>query len=184
MKARTMPLMHTSQTPPWYVLTGGPCSGKTTTLAELERRGYHIAPEAARLYFEEGIASGRSIEQLREGAWLERIALLTRDMHLSLPGDELYLCDRGVPDSVAYYETFGAPVDDTLRAAMAAVRYRKVFLLDLIDYEQDAIRTETPEEAMILHGRIREAYVGQGYEVIEIPVVPVAERADMIISHL
>lgn len=172
-------------TNPWYVLTGGPCAGKTTTLEELAKRGYPVLAEAARIYFEEGLADGKTIDELREGHWLQRIAQLKWDMEKAVPDDQVFFFDRGIPDSVAYYKTFGGVgPDDLLRAAMADVRYRKVFLLDLIDFEKDAARTETPEEAMILHGLIREAYLDQGYEVIEVPVIPVVERADYILARL
>src|SRR2546422_132941 len=38
-----------------FVLTGGPCAGKSTLLAELERRGYPVIGEAAT----EGILEGK-----------------------------------------------------------------------------------------------------------------------------
>ena len=43
---------------------------------------------------------------------------------------------------------------------------------------------KTPEQAMALHGLIREAYEDQGFEIIPVPVLPIAQRADFVISHL
>ena len=43
---------------------------------------------------------------------------------------------------------------------------------------------ESPEQAMILHGLIREAYEDLGFEVIQVPVLPVEERADYVLSRL
>ncbi len=172
------------QSSPWYVLTGGPCAGKTTTIDALERRGYPVVFEPARKYFEDRLAAGKTIDEIRTGNWLQEIAQLAVAAHDALPRDKQYFFDRGVPDSVAYYRSFNVPVDDVLRDGMARVRYGKVFLLDLIELENDAMRNETPEQAMILHGMIRESYVDQGYEIVEVPMKPVEERVDFILERL
>ena len=41
------------ENPNLYVITGGPGSGKTTVLAELERQGFRCAPEVARQIIQE-----------------------------------------------------------------------------------------------------------------------------------
>jgi predicted ATPase len=46
----------------WYVITGGPSTGKTTTVTALTQRGYHVVEEAARLVIEE---RRRVLEALR-----------------------------------------------------------------------------------------------------------------------
>ncbi|MFA7309773.1 MAG: ATP-binding protein [Candidatus Paceibacterota bacterium] len=172
-------------TPPWYVLTGGPCAGKTTLIFELEKRGHLVVAEGARLIIDEKLAAGETIEQIvTDPDWLGSVVRRVRDMHLEVPKEEQYFFDRGVPDSIAYYTINNKEVDDELRDAMDRVKYRKVFLLDLIDFVNDEARSETPEQAMILHGLIREAYADQGYEIVEVPVLPVPERADFILKNL
>ena len=49
----------------WYVITGAPCSGKTTVLKELGARGIDWNPEVARVFIEEQQATGRTLEQIR-----------------------------------------------------------------------------------------------------------------------
>ena len=97
---------------------------------------------------------------------------------------EVYFFDRGIPDSVAYYRQARKPLDEEILSAMRTIRYRKIFLLDLVDFVNDEARSETPEQAMIIHTAIREAYVDQGYEIIEVPVLPVPGRADFILARL
>ena len=46
------------QIPNFYVITGGPGSGKTTVLAELMRLGHRCIPEDARAVIQEQVASG------------------------------------------------------------------------------------------------------------------------------
>ena len=172
-------------TPPWYVLTGGPCAGKTTLIFELEKRGYPVLAEAARLIIDEKLAAGQRIEEIvGDPDWLPSVVRRKKSMEDEVPKNELYFFDRGVPDSIAYYKKAHLELDDEFRAALAETKYKKVFLLDLIDFVNDEARSETPEQAMILHGLIREAYVDQGYDIVEVPVLPVPERADFVLKNL
>jgi ABC-type molybdenum transport system ATPase subunit/photorepair protein PhrA len=50
----------------WHVITGAPCSGKSTLIDQLADSGFQTAPEAARLYFERELATGRTIEEIRQ----------------------------------------------------------------------------------------------------------------------
>jgi predicted ATPase len=172
-------------TPPHYVLTGGPCAGKTTLILELEKRGYSVLAEAARLIIDEKLAAGKTIGDIvTDPEWLISVVRRKLEMEKEVPRDEAHFFDRGVPDSLAYYNVNNKEVNDEVRAALAQVSYRKVFLLDLIDFVNDEARSETPEQAMILHGLIREAYEDQGYELVEVPVLPVPERADFVLANL
>jgi predicted ATPase len=47
----------------WHVITGAPCSGKTTLIDQLANQGFQTVPEAARQYFEQEMASGRTIDE-------------------------------------------------------------------------------------------------------------------------
>ncbi|NDB08538.1 MAG: hypothetical protein EBX97_07735, partial [Actinobacteria bacterium] len=50
----------------WYVITGGPSSGKTTTVNLLQDLGYKTTIEVARHYIDLQRINGRSTEQIRE----------------------------------------------------------------------------------------------------------------------
>ncbi len=172
-------------TPPWYVITGGPCAGKTTTCNELIKRGYPVLPEPARLEIEEKLASGMTIEQIvTDPDWLPSVVRRSTAQERALPSNTTYILDRATPDSVAYYRLGNTPLDENILASLKEIRYRKVFLLDLVDYTTDYARTETPEQARALHQAIREAYAEQGYEIVSVPVMPVSERVQFIIARL
>jgi len=53
-----MPDSITHSNPSSYVITGGPGTGKTTVLRELQRRGFAVAEEVARRIIREQIDSG------------------------------------------------------------------------------------------------------------------------------
>ena len=49
----------------WYVITGGPSSGKTTVLKKLAELGYLTYPEAARVFIDGEMAKGKSLKEIR-----------------------------------------------------------------------------------------------------------------------
>ena len=175
-----------AQTSPWYVLTGGPCSGKTTLIEEFKQRGYSVLPEGARIVIAAELAVGKNIQDILAEPLALQHKIISHyiELEAEAPRNETLFLDRGIPDIVAYYRKFNLSVDTVLKDALASARYRKVFLLDMIEFANDAERYETPQEAETLHGFIRDAYVGQGYSVIEVPLVPVSERADFILANL
>ncbi|MEJ7738692.1 MAG: AAA family ATPase [Chitinophagaceae bacterium] len=50
----------------WYVITGGPSSGKTTTVNLLKERGYITTIEHARHYLNTQRLKGKTIEEVRK----------------------------------------------------------------------------------------------------------------------
>ena len=57
--------IHRKQTN-WYVITGGPGSGKTTTINILTARGYKTTIEHARHYIDTQRQKGRTVEETRK----------------------------------------------------------------------------------------------------------------------
>ena len=172
---------------PWYVLTGGPCAGKTTTIEELKTRGYSVVPESARTVIGAHIAAGDTIESLLAHPLAFEHMILEHQLELMgdvVPGDITFF-DRGIPDNVAYYRKFGMEPDEVLKDAIAKAAYKKVFLLDMIEFAGDSERYETsPEEAAQLHEGIKTGYAELGYEIVLVPVMPIAERVDFILGRL
>lgn len=174
-------------TPPWYVLTGGPCAGKTTTIDELKVRGYSVLPESARTVIAAEVANGGSIDTLLADPMRFEHSILAHQQELAaeLKRDEVAFLDRGIPDNVAYYGKLGLEQDDALKGALETATYRRVFLLDMIDFASDAERYETSQaEADSLHAAIGAAYRDLGYDVVPVPVLPVSERVDYILARL
>ena len=175
-----------TEVPPWYVITGGPCAGKTTLIKELERRGYRVAQEAARTYIETALAMGKSLTEIRadEVAFQHALIPMKVAAEAELPKNETVFLDRGMHDSVAYLELAGVVNDAQLRAVFPNSRYRKVFLLDLLPFVHDSARTEDAEGAKRIHTLLERAYRDAGFEIQHVPVMSVKKRADFVESHL
>lgn len=171
----------------WYVISGGPCAGKTTVIDILKNKGYRVEYEAARVYIDQQIEKGKTIEEIRkdEGLFQKKVLKLKIAKEKSLPKDELIIFDRGIPDSLAYYEIAGLPTDDPyLKKAVADCTYRKVFLLDLLEFEPDYARTDF-NNAKLIQKLLAKYYKSSGFQVIKIPKIGSAEeRTDFIIKNL
>jgi predicted ATPase len=174
-----------TNTNPWYVLTGGPCAGKTTLVKEFEADGIRVVHESARAVIERGLASGQSLEEIRKGPTFVQDIIALDTANLSLhTGAERVFFDRSIIDNIAYHRIFGAAIPPELEAIARDAPFRKVFLLDLLEYQTDEARNETPEEARAIHDALQRAYIDFGIPVVRVPVLPIAERVEFVLANL
>ena len=92
--------------------------------------------------------------------------------------------DRGIPDSVAYYEMLGVVGDPFLRAAVADASYKKVFLLQPLAYKKDYARTENEKQQRMIHELLKKAYLEHGCELVEVRGDIFEERLESILKNL
>src|SRR5687768_12386366 len=89
----------------WYVITGGPGSGKTTTVNLLKQRGYKTTIEHARHYLDTKMQDGRTVKEIRENQAEFQLGVLEMQIaeeRVLSPKDIIFL-DRAIPDALAYY---------------------------------------------------------------------------------
>lgn len=169
----------------WYIVTGGPSSGKTKVIEHLAFLGYEIRPEAARIHIDNELSKGRTLSQIRNDgkAFQEEVLDLKLKGENEAPTHSIIFWDRGMPDSLVYSRRYGSDITRVWQACHLR-RYQKVFLLDTpLKYEEDYARTEDPVEARAIHEDIAKAYSEFNYDVIRIPLIPIAERVRLILSH-
>lgn len=165
------------------VITAGPSAGKSSTIRELSARGYRTLPEAARILFDQRISEGDDPEAVRqEDNFHEQVESIDERIESHIPDTEVVFLDRSLADNLAYRRMFGNKDPDALdKITQACVgRYENVFLLERIEFKDDEVRSEDEEEARETHEAIRKAYKDLGYYPIDVPLMPVDERADFI----
>ncbi|MFB6207193.1 MAG: AAA family ATPase [Haloglomus sp.] len=163
----------------WNIITAGPSAGKSSTIRELSARGYRTGPEAARILFDQCISEGGDPEQLRRADdFHEQVEAIDLRIESNL-SEEVTFLDRSLADNIAYRRHFDNPVPDELFERCRG-RYDNVLLLERIRFRDDEVRSEDEAEARELHGEIRAAYRDLGYDVTDVPLMPVDERADFI----
>ena len=169
----------------WYVITGAPCSGKTAVINELERRGYRVIHEVARAYIDEQLAKGLRLDQIKADELRFENHILKEKVRIEsmLAENETIFFDRGVPDSIAYFNLTGLdPAEPVNRSKL--VRYRKVFLLERLVFSKDRVRSEDEKTAVRLNLLIEESYRMLGYDIVPVPLLSIEARTDFILDRI
>ena len=182
---------------PFYVITGGPGSGKTTVLAELGRRGHPCISEDARAVIQEQVASGghalpwedapRFAELLMERsiATYKEQAALWRAQPAKNAQAAIYF-DRGIGDAFTCADLIGHTLPGTLAEQAKRYRYRDtVFLAPWWPeiYTTDSERRQGREEAERTEHAVTKTYIELGYRIVKLPLISPVERADFILSR-
>jgi len=180
----------TKTSPKRIVITGGPGSGKTTVIEELNRRGIATMPEISREIIREAKAQG--IDQL----FLEDPLLFSRKLiegrvkqfieagQMDVP---VVFFDRGIPDVAAYLRYSGTPIPDDIMEQTRKHQYdQPVFIMPPWEeiYTTDYERYESFNQAQLIHNKLVNMYMELGYFLIFVPFGPVEKRADFILDVL
>jgi len=170
----------------WHVITGGPSSGKTTTVNILRNRGYRTTIEHARHYIDTQRVKGKTVAEIRanQRAFQKAVLAMQIEQESVIDPDELYFLDRALPDALAYYRFLHLEPDPALREALKSVSYRKVFILDLLPLASDYARTEDAQAQRQIHALLTEVYTELGLPVEAVPALPPEERVDYILARL
>jgi len=171
------------------VITGGPGTGKSSVIKDLETQGFPCLHEVSREITLE--AQKQGIEQLfldKPLLFSEKLleARVNQHIHAKDLLEEVIFLDRGIPDVVAYMEYFGTTYPHKFTKACQDYTYTKIFLMPPWKeiYKTDNERYESFEQALLIHDYLKKAYLNYGYEPIEVPKISVEDRSDFILSNL
>ncbi len=172
----------------FFVLTGGPGSGKTTLIEALAKRGFATAAEAGRGIIRDQQAIGGAALPWADRSLFAELMLSweLRSYQVALGEAGPVFFDRGVPDTMGYLRLCGLPVPGHIANAARRFRYnRRVFIAppwpDI--FEQDTERKQTLDEAERTFRAVSKVYAELGYELLELPRAPVETRLRMILSE-
>ncbi len=170
----------------WYVITGGPSSGKTTTVNLLTARGYKTTIEHARHYIDTQLINGKTVEEIRKNQAEFQLGILDMqiEQEASLSPAEVVFLDRAIPDTLAYYRFLHLLEDEKLLNAIQAASYKKVFILDCLPLVQDYARKEDDVAQKKIHSLLTEVYESLGFPVSHVPVLSAEVRVDFILNNL
>ena len=170
----------------WYVITGGPSSGKTTTINMLDGRGYKTTIEHARHYIDTMRSEGQTVEEMRNNKRIFQLGVLDMqiEQEASINPDDVVFLDRAIPDALAYYRFLELEIDPILERAMSTVSYKKTFILDRLPLINDYARLESVKDQIKIHILITEVYESLPFPVVHVPVLKPEERVDFILSNL
>lgn len=173
----------------YFVLTGGPGSGKTSLAQALTKQGIAAAPEAGRGIIQAQTAiGGTALPGLDPLAFAE--SMLSWDIrsydemrnHASLS-----VFDRGIPDTLGYLSLTGMGPPPHMRRAADLYRYnRRVFVLapwpDI--YVRDTERRQSLADARRTFEHVTAVYRSLGYELIEVPHIDLGGRVKFVTDNI
>lgn len=172
-----------------FVVTGGPGSGKTSLIDALTRRGFRSMPEAGRAIIQDQVQIGGTFLPWADRTMYAELMLSweLRSWHEAQAIDGAVLMDRGIADVVGYLMLCGLPVPAHIEKAAKLYTYNKqVFLAPYWEaiFTQDAERKQDREEAEATGKIMAETYARFGYQLIELPMTGIEERADLVVGIL
>lgn len=171
----------------FFVLTGGPGSGKTTLISAMGKAGFHSTAEAGRAIIRNHAAIGGPALPWNDPALFAELMLSWEMRSHALASAQAgpVFFDRGIPDIAGYLHVSGLPIPDHVEAAARAMRYnRKVFILPPWKeiFGKDSERKQDFPEAVRTHEAMVKVYTAFGYELVTVPCLPAAERRRFVLA--
>ena len=107
----------------FFVLTGGPGSGKTTLIEALRRAGFATSAEAGRGIIRDQMAIGGPALPWQDRALFAELMLSweMRSYQDAIEQTGPVFFDRGVPDTLGYLRLSGLPVPEHVRSRRGAL---------------------------------------------------------------
>lgn len=171
------------------VITGGPGTGKSSVLEQLERVGFTCMPEISREVTLKAQKSG--IEQLflEDPLLFSRMLLEGRTqqyIQAEKTNTDVVFFDRGIHDVVAYLDYIRQKYDAGFVEEARKHPYTHVLIMPPWEaiYKTDNERYESFEQAQTIHNFLKKTYRSFGYNLTEVPTGPVDDRVDFILNHL
>jgi predicted ATPase len=187
----------------FVVISGCSGGGKSTLLAELDRRGYAVVEEPGRrIVQEERERRGAALPWVDPQAFARRaIAMSLEDRASAVARESWVFFDRGLIDAVTGLqhltgESAAASLLQNIRGPGHQERpfdlrrthryHQRVFLAPPWPeiYAADPERRHGLTDAVAEYERLLVAYPALGYEVVLLPKARVAERADFVLAML
>lgn len=169
------------------LISGCSGGGKSTLLTELAARGYAVVEEPGRrIVSQELKGDGAALPWVDMAAFARRAIEMAIADHAAAREQTCWtFFDRGLIDAAAALQHLtGEPVLEKLSAAH---RYHQtVFLTPPWPeiYATDPERRHGFDEAVAEYIRLAAVYPKLGYDVVILPKIPVAGRADFILGRL
>jgi predicted ATPase len=173
----------------FFILTGGPGSGKSSLIDALVRLGYARTMEAGRAIIQDQVHIGGNALPWADHALFAELMLSweIRSYRIAQEHPGPVFFDRGVPDVIAYLRLVDLPVSAHIMNAASEFRYnRLVFIAPPWKeiFHPDRERKQDFDEAVRTYESLAFTYKELGYELVELPRVSIDERVQRVLRRI
>lgn len=169
------------------VFFGGPGTGKTTIIKELQERGFFCMNEISREITKEAQEKGIDQLFLTDPILFSKMLLEGRERqfleahHLDA---DLVFFDRGIPEIFGYLNYVKTSYPEVFIEKSKKYRYEKIFYFPIWKdiYESDTERYESLADAKAIDKFLIDAYASLGYGIHQVPFGTIEERAQYILN--
>tara|TARA_R110002073_G_scaffold336347_2_gene532436 strand:- start:729 stop:1271 length:543 start_codon:yes stop_codon:yes gene_type:complete len=171
------------------VLIGGPGTGKSTVLEELQNRNYHCMPEVSREVTLEAQQKGIQQLFLSDPLLFSKMLLEGRERQykeVEKSDSKIAFFDRGLPDVYAYMEYANDTYPKYFIEKSLQYKYDYVFLFKPWReiYISDNERYESFEESIKIDSFLQKAYLKLDYIIVDVPFGSIEQRVNFILNWL
>lgn len=173
----------------FYVLTGGPGSGKTTLIEQLKKEGYNCVPEVGRAIIKKQLSFGGSAVPWSNASEYANLMLqYSLQDYISLSSEtSTHFFDRGISDILGYTELINLSNKDTYINSTENFRYNStVFILPPWEsiYKTDTERKQDFKLAVATYNMMKSIYEKYDYKLVEVPCMSIPERIKFILDRI
>lgn len=171
-----------------FIVTGTSGTGKSSLVERLGEQGFDVYAEPTRAILEEQLAiDGPGLPAKDPALFVEMMLDRCQDsLRLAEESTSSVFFDRGIPDVAAYAIRFGVDPRPCFEAARNSSYDRRAFLLRPWReiFVNDNLRGNSFEAYNDFHEIICGAYTKAGFMLVDVPLVPVDERVDFVLSMI
>lgn len=171
----------------FFILTGGPGSGKTTLVNALKSRGMATTEEAGRGVIREELENdGDALPWVNPTHFAERMfEWELRSYRFAERTSGPVFFDRGLPDTIGYLRLEGFPVPSSMEEEAWRLRYNRQVIIappwkDI--YDRDEERRQSWDVAVRTWEIMAETYEAFDYQLLELPRASVEDRLEFMLT--
>lgn len=177
-------------------ITGGPSTGKTALIEQLQKKGYpcfheiirEMTLEAKRELHNKAVGSNPLTFVKDPFAFNKKILDGRTQQFLEADtfSEPVVFFDRGIPDVLAYMDFFKQDYPQSFENSCHIYQYHQVFILPPWEaiFKSDNERMESFQEGIAIHQHLSNTYKKFGYHLLSIPEGSIEERIQFIITRL
>jgi len=171
------------------VITGGPGTGKSTVIDELQKMEFTCMPEISRTIIKEAQELGIDQLFLSDPLLFSQLLLegrISQYQEAEAQKSHTIFFDRGIPDIHGYMDYLGTSYPHEYIAKSNEHRYSKIFMMPPWKeiYKTDNERYESFNQSLIIYQHLISAYEATDYEIISVPEGSIKSRVDFILKSL